>query len=310
MSRHVIGLEELLGKQLFDRDSSKLVLTVAGEELLPVVSKCLDRLEQTMNAIREDSVSSRVLRIHIPPSLLQQLFIPMLKDFRVEHPEIRIDVSTSDLTGIRIALRPPEPIQGIVKLDEGETSLTSMRIQLEPLAQSQGGPGTMGSGIKEDGKFTVPNLAPSRYRMRIQNIPTGFYLKAIRQGNQDVHLTGLDTTTAGDLTVLLAPGPGSVEGLVKDSKDQPQAQVTVVLVPKDPWQGVADAIRIATSGADGKYQFAQLTPGEYEVFAFEDAETGSWFDPDFRAMYRDQAKTVRVEKSVSSKLDLRPITMQ
>ena len=39
MSRHVSGLEQLLGKQLFDRDAGGLVLTAAGTELLGVVSK-------------------------------------------------------------------------------------------------------------------------------------------------------------------------------------------------------------------------------------------------------------------------------
>lgn len=100
MSRHVGGLEELLGKQLFDRDAPRLALTAAGAELLPVVSKCLDRLEQTMNAIRDDDVISRSLRLHVPPSLLQQLFLPMLRDFHVEHPEIRIDVSSAHVTGL------------------------------------------------------------------------------------------------------------------------------------------------------------------------------------------------------------------
>ena len=100
MSRHVIGLEELLGKQLFDRETPKLTLTPAGAELLPVVSKCLDRLEQTMNGIRDDNVASRALRIHIPPSLLQQLALPMLHDFRSQHPEISIDVSSAHVTGL------------------------------------------------------------------------------------------------------------------------------------------------------------------------------------------------------------------
>jgi DNA-binding transcriptional LysR family regulator len=100
MSRHVIGLEELLGKQLFDRDTPKLTLTPAGAELLPVINKCLDRLEQTMNGIRDDNVASRALRIHIPPSLLQQLALPMLRDFRADHPEIRIDVSSAHVTGL------------------------------------------------------------------------------------------------------------------------------------------------------------------------------------------------------------------
>jgi DNA-binding transcriptional LysR family regulator len=100
MSRHVIGLEELLGKQLFDRDTPKLSLTAAGAELLPVVSKCLDRLEQTMNGIRDDNVATRALRIHIPPSLLQQLVLPMLRDFHTDHPDIRLDVSSAHVTGL------------------------------------------------------------------------------------------------------------------------------------------------------------------------------------------------------------------
>lgn len=99
-SRHVSGLEELLGKRLFDRDGSKLELTASGQELLPVIGKCLDRLEQTMNAIRDDGIASRVLRLHVPPSLLQQLFLPMLRDFRAEHPDIRIDVSSAHVTGV------------------------------------------------------------------------------------------------------------------------------------------------------------------------------------------------------------------
>jgi DNA-binding transcriptional LysR family regulator len=100
MSRHVGGLEELLGKQLFVRDASRLSLTAAGAELLPVVSKCLDRLEQTMNSIREDEMPGRSLRLHVPPSLLQQLFLPMLRDFHAEHPDIRIDVFSAHVTGL------------------------------------------------------------------------------------------------------------------------------------------------------------------------------------------------------------------
>ncbi len=100
ISRHVIGLEELLGKPLFLREASRLTLTAEGEALLPVVSKSLDRIEQTMNAIRDENVTRPALRIHIPPSLLQQLFMPMLRDFRIEHPDIRIDVSSAHVTGL------------------------------------------------------------------------------------------------------------------------------------------------------------------------------------------------------------------
>ena len=100
MSRHVIGLEDLLGKPLFDREATGLSLTPAGEELLPIVSKSLDRIEQTLNAIRDDRQSKRALRIHIPPSMLQQQLLPLLHEFRAEYPDYRIDVSSTNVTGL------------------------------------------------------------------------------------------------------------------------------------------------------------------------------------------------------------------
>ncbi len=99
MSRHVSSLEDLLGKPLFDRSASGLRLTPAGEVLLPVVAKCLDRLEETLNTVRNRDSESRPLRLHIPPSLLYQTALPLLHGFRQLHPEIRIDVTTSNVTG-------------------------------------------------------------------------------------------------------------------------------------------------------------------------------------------------------------------
>jgi LysR family glycine cleavage system transcriptional activator len=100
VSRHVISLEELLGHKLFDRSGQTLVLTPAGKALLPEVSKSFDRLEQTMNAICANPNASRPIRIHIPPSLLQQVVMPMIQAFHAEHPDIRIDISSSGVTGL------------------------------------------------------------------------------------------------------------------------------------------------------------------------------------------------------------------
>jgi len=100
VSRHVICLEELLGEKLFDRSGARLTLTAAGAVLLPEVIKSFDRIETTMNAICDHSTARRPIRIHIPPSLLQQVALPMIHAFHAEHPDIRIDVSSSHVTGL------------------------------------------------------------------------------------------------------------------------------------------------------------------------------------------------------------------
>lgn len=132
MSRHVSALEELLGKQLFEREASRLVLTAVGAELLPVVTKSLDRIEQAMNAIRDDQLVHRTLRIHVPPSLLQQQFLPMLGDFRREYPDIRIDVSSSSVTGLPAGSLDMAIVYDRPNVDDHVTDLLRM-VRVAPL---------------------------------------------------------------------------------------------------------------------------------------------------------------------------------
>jgi DNA-binding transcriptional LysR family regulator len=136
MSRHVSALEDLLGKQLFERDAGGLILTPAGQELLAVVGTSLERIEQTMNAIRDESVPARAMRLHVPPSFLQQLFMPMLGEFRREHPEIRIDICSANVTGI-----PPVEIDMAIvydrpNIDDWVTDLLWM-VRVAPLCSPE-----------------------------------------------------------------------------------------------------------------------------------------------------------------------------
>jgi len=100
LSRHVISLEDLLGKKLLERRPQHLVLTEEGAILLPVVRKCFDRLEQVLNAIKDGDRPGRTLRVHMPPSLLNHVALPILRDFRREFPDITIDVSSAHVTGL------------------------------------------------------------------------------------------------------------------------------------------------------------------------------------------------------------------
>ena len=100
LSRHVIGLENLLGKKLLERRPQHLVLTEEGAILLPVVRKAFDRLEQALNAIKDGGATGRTLRVHMPPSLLNHLAVPILRDFRREFPDILIDVTSAHVTGL------------------------------------------------------------------------------------------------------------------------------------------------------------------------------------------------------------------
>lgn len=93
LSRHVIALETLIGVQLFERRPHSLVLTQAGQHLLPAVIKSFDRLEYALDDIRnEGTPTQRTLRVQMPPSFAGQLAVPILRDFRASCTEIEIDL--------------------------------------------------------------------------------------------------------------------------------------------------------------------------------------------------------------------------
>ncbi len=93
LSRHVIALEKLLGAQLFERKPHALVLTKAGQHLLPAVMKSFDRLEYALDDIRNDGGPCvRTLRVQMPPSFASHLAVPILRDFRRVVPEVEIDL--------------------------------------------------------------------------------------------------------------------------------------------------------------------------------------------------------------------------
>ena len=93
LSRHVIALEKLIGAQLFERRPHALVLTKAGQLLLPAVIKSFDRLEYALDDIRNDKAASiRTLRVQMPPSFAVHLAVPILRDFRRANAEVEIDL--------------------------------------------------------------------------------------------------------------------------------------------------------------------------------------------------------------------------
>ncbi len=100
LSRHVIALEKLIGAQLFERKPHALVLTKAGQHLLPAVMKSFDRLEYALDDLRNDGAPTlRTLRVQMPPSFALHLAVPILRDFRRVVSEIEIDLVSPSSVG-------------------------------------------------------------------------------------------------------------------------------------------------------------------------------------------------------------------
>ncbi len=87
VSQQVKVLETHLGVVLFTRLTRKLVLTPAGESLLPVVSESFARIHTAISNIKQTSLNHR-LTLRLGPTLAARWLSPRLKDFWRLHPSV------------------------------------------------------------------------------------------------------------------------------------------------------------------------------------------------------------------------------
>lgn len=95
VSHQIKSLEEELGEQLFDRNSRELSLTEMGRSLYDEVSPLIQQLDTAVAKYKKGAMRSSI-RISVQPFFASEFFVPRLSEFTADHPEIDIQVGTSD----------------------------------------------------------------------------------------------------------------------------------------------------------------------------------------------------------------------
>jgi hypothetical protein len=223
-----------------------------------------------------------------------------------------LEVGSADISGLELQLTPGIEVKGRVRAEAGELNLTSLRPQLQPRAQNMSFGGGGGEPAKEDGTFSVRNVAPDEYTVNVFGVPDGWYIKAVRFGEQEVLFTGIDLSAGapGILDILLSPSGAQVDGIVADSDGKPLEGVTVALVPETDRRGVSHLYRSTTTDRAGRFSLRGLTPGEYRLLAWEQVEPGAYLDPDFLQPFESKGERVSLMEGERESKQLKAIPAQ
>ncbi len=95
VSHQIKSLEDQLGEQLFDRTSRELSLTETGRSLYEEAKPLIEQLDAVVAKYKTGAVSSSI-RISVQPFFASEYFVPRLSEFTSRHPEIDIQVGSSD----------------------------------------------------------------------------------------------------------------------------------------------------------------------------------------------------------------------
>ena len=157
-----------------------------------------------------------------------------------------------------------------------------------------------------DGSFTLDGLAPGDFRVNVQQLPSGGFLKSMRLGNADVLNDGLHLTgpPQGLLEIVIGVNAGNIEGSVSNDRQQALPSATVVLVPDPRFRRRSDLYRVVTTDNSGRFRMSAVSPGDYKLFAWENVEPGAWQDPAFIGAYENAGRPIHIYEGTSENLQL------
>ncbi len=93
ISRHVRGLEQDVGRELFKRLHRAVELTTAGRQLANELSAGFQRIQRAVEAVR--NIPARRLRVSSEPGFAARCLVPRLERFSSAHPDIELELETS-----------------------------------------------------------------------------------------------------------------------------------------------------------------------------------------------------------------------
>ncbi len=96
ISHQIRHAEELWELKLFERRGRGLVLTEAGEALVPIVRNFIRRITTTLEDLRDTDDGPSGLRVTLLQSFAFKWLVPRLGHFNNAYPDIDVWISTSD----------------------------------------------------------------------------------------------------------------------------------------------------------------------------------------------------------------------
>lgn len=245
-----------------------------------------------------------------------------------------LEIHEQDVEGLSIVPRPGIPLPGKVIVEgqsdtDGNSPAAGLFIGMRPdplITQQAPSPSTR---ISNDGTFVLPGVIAGNYRMYVPPLlnPTNpqllsglpplranlanTYVKSIRVAGSDVLDGGVHLTpTEGmSMEIVIGAHAGVIEGTVRRGAD-PASEITVGMLPNavNARGFRTDMHRTTLTDASGKFRMSGLPPGDYKIFAWEDADKDAIMDLDFVRGYEDKGTRIAIGEGEFKQIDLQVLS--
>ena len=145
--------------------------------------------------------------------------------------------------------------------------------------------------VEDDGTFVLENVSQASYRVSLTGLSEDAYVAEARVGASDAFGSGIVVTPDIGLLEFWISGAGNrIDGTVAVDSGAVFTGAQVVLIPENPARG--DLYEVASADQYGRFSMRGIAPGRYRLFAWEDAPSGAYRDPEFVERYEEFAEPV------------------
>jgi protocatechuate 3,4-dioxygenase beta subunit len=183
-------------------------------------------------------------------------------------------LENTDVSNVDLRLVPGLEVSGKVRM-EGDPGTPAPKgtVKLDPvLGYMMGNLQRSGGELDADGMFRIKGIGPGRYKVRVDPLPEGAYVKTLEIDGAPTPPDALDLSNyAKNVNANLVIGRNGVviSGRVLDSNGEPmQTNVVMIYLVKE-FTEMLTGNGTTQATPDGKYTLKGVAPGKYKLFAVD-----------------------------------------
>jgi protocatechuate 3,4-dioxygenase beta subunit len=221
---------------------------------------------------------------------------------------VSVDVADKDIENFSIIAAPEFKLSGRFVMEGGSRSYPRVGdVTRDPqVVGMTRGAFSFNPPPAADGSFVLDGMVPGDFSVTLRGVAPDGYIKSMRLGNADVLNDGLHVSGPSEnvLEIVIGANAGKIEGVVLNTRQQPLANRTVVLVPDLRFRQRSDLYKVISTDNTGHFRMQGVTPGDYKLFAWENVEQGAWQDPAFIGAYENAGRPIHIYEGTSENLQL------
>jgi hypothetical protein len=222
-----------------------------------------------------------------------------------------VNVDEADLDNVEIVMGAGYPVRGLLSIGNYRSNVrlpksNGLRVMLRPVDEKQRLV-VRGAPVIPNGRFNLWELPAGEYRLWVDGIPGGYYIKSARMGQvnpleEPITLKG---AIAPFLEIVLGQDSGGIQGLARAADDTALTSSFVLLVPERPSIETADRYRVTTVDQTGGFEMQGIAPGRYRLLLLDEFLPQDLYDPALKNYFKNGADIVEITAGQVAIVDLR-----